>query len=298
MILAALRKAIEEKPCDAVLASGGVDSTAVALAHVDVGLRPLLITVQYLENPGDDLTYVLRVATRLGLPLVARFVTRLEAVAAAEKVVQILRVFNPMEVVNCAAVYVALTEAATRGVRRVCTGDGGDELCVGYSYMLRMSIQELKKYVQQLPARWSFCSFKIGEALGIEIVAPFLEVVDILLSIPVEEKVKCGVGKCLLRAELAEKVGHDVAWREKSPLEKGTGFLALYKILAEMSRGFEVDIPVEGAARYLYRVYRQAGYTYPKGLKNPCPICGHELIDSYCPMCGFYLRRDATPAER
>ncbi len=33
MILEALRRRVEEAPCDVVLASGGTDSTAVALAH-------------------------------------------------------------------------------------------------------------------------------------------------------------------------------------------------------------------------------------------------------------------------
>jgi asparagine synthetase B (glutamine-hydrolysing) len=33
VILEALRRRVEEAPCDVVLASGGTDSTAVALAH-------------------------------------------------------------------------------------------------------------------------------------------------------------------------------------------------------------------------------------------------------------------------
>lgn len=297
MILGVLRRAVAEGPCDAVLASGGVDSTAVALAHVELGLRPLLLSVQFLEAPGADLSYVQRVAARLGLPLVLKFFGRRSAVAAAEAVVRVLKVFNPMEVVNCAAVYLALREAEARGARRVCTGDGGDELCVGYSYMLEMPLEELREYVAKLPRRWFFCSFVVGRALGVEVSAPFVDVADTLLGLPLEEKVKCGVGKCMLRAELAEKVGRDVAWRRKTPVEAGTGFSALYHILAEAGRGLPADIPVEGAARYLYHVYRKAGYTYPRGERNPCPICGHELVDGYCPMCGYYakIRRNETP---
>jgi asparagine synthase (glutamine-hydrolysing) len=286
VILEALRRRVEEAPCDVVLASGGADSTAVALAHRMLGLKPLLINVQYLEKPGDDLQYVVLVARRLGLPLLVRFVPREEALEAVQEVVRILRVFNPMEVVNCAAVYVALREAKLRGAKRACTGDGGDELCVGYSYMLKMPLEELKDYVRRLPQMWSFCAFKIGEALGLDVAAPFLQNVELLLSIPVEEKVKCGMGKCLLRAELAEALGPEAAWRRKSPVERGSGFDALYDVLAEMGKAAEADIPAEGAARYLYHIFKQLGYTYRRAAESPCPVCGFELRGGYCPMCG------------
>ena len=286
-IIDRLAGAVARAPCEAVLASGGIDSTAVVAAHARLGLRPLLVSVQLLESPGDDLAHVQAVAARLEVPLAVRFVTRGEALEAVREAVRILRVFNPMEVVNCAAIYAALAEARARGVRRACTGDGGDELCIGYSYMLRMPLGELREYVRRLPERWRFCSTELGRALGVEVRAPFLEIADFLLSLPVEEQVRCGAGKCLLRAELERVVG-ELAWRRKSPVEAGTGFSALYGILAEMGRGVAADIPVEGAARYLYHVYRSLGYSYPRGVRSPCPVCGHELSGGYCPMCGFF----------
>jgi asparagine synthase (glutamine-hydrolysing) len=290
VILEAVRRRVEEAPCDVVLASGGADSTAVALAHRMLGLKTLLINVQYLEKPGDDLQYVVPVARRLGFPLLVRFVPKEEALEAAREAVLILRVFNPMEVVNCAAVYVALREAKLRGAKRTCTGDGGDELCVGYGYMLKMPLEELKDYMRRLPQMWSFCAFKIGEALGLDVAAPFLQNVELLLSIPAEEKVKCGMGKCILRAELAEALGPEVAWRKKSPVERGSGFDALYDVLAEMGKAIKADVPAEGAARYLYHIFKQLGYTYRRAAENPCPVCGSELRGGYCPMCGWYRR--------
>jgi asparagine synthase (glutamine-hydrolysing) len=223
---------------------------------------------------------------RLGFPLLVRFVSREEALAAVQEVVRILRVFNPMEVVNCAAVYVALREAKLRGAKRACTGDGGDELCVGYSYMLKMLLEELKDYVRRLPQMWSFCAFKIGEALGLDVASPFLQNVELLLSIPVEEKVKCGIGKCLLRAELAEALGPEVAWRRKSPVERGSGFDAIYDVLAEMGKAVEADIPAEGAARYLYHIFKQLGYTYRRGAENPAPSAASSSAAATAPCAG------------
>ena len=51
-----------------------------------------------------------------------RFVSREETLKAVHEVVRILRIFNPMEVVNCAAVYVALSEAKLRGAGRSSPG--------------------------------------------------------------------------------------------------------------------------------------------------------------------------------
>jgi asparagine synthase (glutamine-hydrolysing) len=65
---------------------------------------------------------VVPVARKLGHPLLLRFVSREETLKAVHEVVRILRIFNPMEVVNCTAVYVALSEAKLRGAGRSSPG--------------------------------------------------------------------------------------------------------------------------------------------------------------------------------
>jgi len=70
---------------------------------------------------------VVPVARKLGHPLLLRFVSREETLKAVHEVVRILRIFNPMEVVNCTAVYVALSEAKLGGLvdRRRGSPDAG-----------------------------------------------------------------------------------------------------------------------------------------------------------------------------
>ncbi|ACB39471.1 asparagine synthase C-terminal domain-containing protein [Pyrobaculum neutrophilum] len=282
MIVERLAESVARRPCDAIAFSGGLDSTAVALAHVKLGHRPLLVNVQLAESPGTDAPHAVEAARRLGLPLVVRYVPMWEALAAVEEVVKAIKLFNPMEVVNCSVQYIALKLARDLGAGTVCTGDAGDEICVGYSFMLAKPREELARYMD--PSRWYFCSFDLAKALGVEVKAPFLEAAQHLLSIPIEEKTKCGLGKCLLRQELG-----DLGQRRKDPAEVGSGFRALYKALEELGRRAEVDLHLDGPARYLYHIYRRAGLTYPKARRNPCPRCGAELDDKrYCKMCGYY----------
>ncbi|AFA39306.1 Asparagine synthase (glutamine-hydrolyzing) [Pyrobaculum oguniense TE7] len=274
MILKLLSKYAD---CDSILLSGGVDSSAVAAATVARGSRPLGVVVS-LRGCRSDLPYAAVVSSKLSIPLSARIVERGEAVRAAEEVVGILKVFNPMEVVNCAVVYLGLSHAASLGAHRVCTGDGGDELFLGYDFFRRS--RDLERTRHDVVGRWRFCSFDIGKALGVEVIAPFTqrEVVEYALSIPAE----LALGKRPLREELSA-ILPEVAAREKTPLERGSCFDFLYDEFRRKA-GDEVA--------YLKAVFERIGLNYPTSLTG-CPRCGYAGFDGrYCPMCGYYARGD------
>jgi asparagine synthase (glutamine-hydrolysing) len=288
-----LAEAASRARCDGVLLSGGLDSATVAWALRRAGLRPVGFNTQYAPAPGADLPHLLEAAKALRLRVVVSWVGEEEAVKAAEDVVGVLKVFNPMEVVNCAAAYVSIKAAAEMGVRRVCTGDGGDELFAGYEYMSRMGPRELDEYIRRLAGGgWYFCAFDVGRALGVEVQAPYLdlEVVRYALSIPAEEKVRDGVGKYIVRRQFQGLLPDSIVWRRKDPIEVGSGFSALYDVLARRAEGYAADIPVQGAAKYLYRAFRERGLTYERGGEPQCPVCGYRLRDGYCRMCGYYAR--------
>jgi asparagine synthase (glutamine-hydrolysing) len=285
-----LVKAAARAGCDGVLLSGGLDSSTVAWALVQAGLRPMAFNTQFAPSPGADVPYLLEVARALRLPVAIYWAGEEDALKAVDEVVGILRVFNPMEVVNCAAAYIGIGLAAKLGIKRICTGDGGDELFAGYDYMAKMPPDELDVYIRRLTKRWYFCAFDIGRALGVEVRAPYLdpEVVEYALSVPAAEKVKDGVGKYIVRRQFDGLLPRDVVWRRKDPLEVGSGFRALYGLLAEKAEGAQADIPVAGAAKYLYAVFRRRGLSYERDDERPCPICGYRLEEGYCRMCGYY----------
>lgn len=265
--------------CDAVLFSGGIDSTLVLMAAVKRGLRPFAIHVA-MRGCDVDIKYAVSVAAKLGVPLAVRLVDLEEALGALPKVVEILGLFNPMEVVNCAVVYFGLEKALELGARRVCTGDGGDELFLGYSFYQRYSPEELGRVRRSIVDRWYFCSFDLGRYLGIQIVAPFTarEVVELALSLnPVEI-----LGKKPLRDVLKSDFP-EVAQREKAPLERGSCFDRLYGEM-RLRAGDDVE--------YLKALYKKLGLSYPTS-PSGCPRCGYAYFDgAYCRMCGYYARRE------
>lgn len=260
--------------CDAVLFSGGIDSTLVLTAAVKRGLMPLAVHVA-MRNCGVDTKYAVSVAAKLGVPLAVRLTDLEEALGALPKVVKILGLFNPMEVVNCAVVYFGLEKALELGAKRVCTGDGGDELFLGYSFFQRYSPGELDRVRRRVVSRWYFCSFDLGRSLGVEVVAPFTaqEVVELALSLsPVEV-----LGKKPLR-DVLRGYFPEVAEREKTPLERGSCFDRLYGEMRQRA-GDEVE--------YLKSLFKELGLSYPTSPRG-CPRCGYAYFDgSYCRMCGY-----------
>ncbi len=288
MIGGLLREIVGEGPCDSILFSGGLDSTSVAWAHRALGVRPRLVHVQLVDSMGPDLEYALVASRHLAMPLHVVWATMADAMRAVREVVDILGVFNPMEVVNCAAQYLALEEAASLGLRRVCTGDGGDELFAGYSYMAKMGPDELDRYIRDLVTRWRFCAFDMGRRLGIEVVAPFTDsrMVRYALEVDPREKVREGMGKYALRKAMDGLLPEQVVWRRKDPIEVGSGFRYLYSVLEDMGRDIDVGMGLSGAQKYLYSLFRELGKTYER--YGECPACGYKLSRGYCHMCGYY----------
>jgi asparagine synthase (glutamine-hydrolysing) len=89
-------------------------------------------------------------ATRLGLDLHVIRPKLSDLVEKMPALIRILGTFDPMELRNSIAAYVALEKARDLGIRTVLTGDGADELFAGYSYMFNMPPADLPKYIQHL----------------------------------------------------------------------------------------------------------------------------------------------------
>lgn len=219
--------------------------------------------------------YAIYAASRLGVPLTVVSVGVEEALGAVREVVGALGVFNPMEVVNCAAVYIALREAALWGYRRVCTGDGGDELYLGYGFLTRYEPEALEAKRREWVERWNFCSFHLGRRLGVEVEAPFTTPEAVAAALAVEARL--ALGKRPLREALREVLPL-VAERKKAPVEEGSCFSTLYRVMREKA-GDELA--------YLFAVYRELGLSYPTS-PSGCPRCGYAEYRDYCKMCGYY----------
>ena len=283
------------------LTSGGLDSSiATCLLCLRRRCKDLKGVVVGLKGEGPpDIHYAKILASRLGINVIQVSIDVDEALKAIENVVRILATFDPMEVVNSAAVFIALKTIKDDGGLSVITGDGGDELFAGYSYMHRMSYSELEEYIRKLTKTWRFSSIELGKYLGLEVYSPFLDskVVELALKIPARLKVvKVNgkvIGKYILRIAFKDILPPEIVWREKHPIEYGSRFNKLYRVLEELSK----DIVYENirfwskAQPYLYSIFRRYHKIKPpeKGEKK-CPYCNSGIPKDkrYCKTCGAY----------
>ena len=282
------------------LTSGGLDSSIAALLMRLYGVsRDFKGVAVYLEGQEPlDARYAELLAKHLGIELLCVRVSVDEALRAVEEVVKALATFDPMEVVNSSAILAALKAVKEDGGMGVLTGDGGDELFAGYSYMHRMSYRELEEYIERLVKTWRFSSIELGQRLGLKVYSPYLdeEVVDLALKIPAELKLKRGretIGKYILRVAFQDLLPPEIAWRDKHPIELGSGFNALYKILEELGDGrtHEGVRFWHKAQPYLYEVFRRFHRIRPPAQgEEQCPYCGSGIPKDrrYCRTCGAY----------
>ena len=292
----ALRKAIEESEGEGILLSGGIDSGLLLCLK-----RELFAVSVELENEGKERPYLGILEKELGTRIETVSISKEEALGAIPLLVRILRTFDPA-LPNDLAVYFGLRALKERGVSKVITGDGGDELFGGYSFMAQL--EDLEAYQRAIIPHLSFSSKKIGDFLGLEVFHPFLspEVIELSFMVPREEKIRQIngkiFGKWILRKILAEYLPSEFVWQNKRPIEVGSGMEILRKEIAKTisDEEFEKKKKLYGLTflckehLYFYEVYlKEIGQIPPpKAHEVVCPNCGAGKPQGrkHCQLCG------------
>ncbi len=216
----------ENEPA-AVLFSGGVDSTAIALIFKELNKEFHCYTVG-LEN-SKDVKYAKKVAEELNLPLVIQTFSEKEIEDAIKKVKEILGYDDPIDVPVGAVTYLATKIAKERVIY---TGLGSDEFLAGYA---RHKIYGIKKEMEYRLKRIKIDiarDEKIAKYNGKIMKLPFMEIKDFLISIPDEWKIRDDTNKFVLRQMLKEmKVPRWIYLRKKTAAQYGSGFSKIYKHL-------------------------------------------------------------------
>jgi asparagine synthase (glutamine-hydrolysing) len=167
-----------------------------------------------------------------------------------------------------------------------------------------LSHKELNKYIINLSKTMYFSSNKLGDFLGVEIKQPYLAkgIVDFALDINPGLKVKeiegRKYGKWILRKAYEKELG-EVAWREKEPIEFGSGTTKLRDVIAlkisdaefdAKKREYEMEF-INKEHLFLYEIYKEVVVEIPKQIvkANVCPLCKAELPENrfHCYICGF-----------
>jgi len=286
--------------------SGGLDSTIIA--YFLKNRNPKAVTIIADDFVSTDLTYCQMVSKEMRLDLSIFNVKTEVILEAIEETIKILKNFNDIEIRNNVVMYLAIKWAKDNGERSIITGDGADELFAGYTFLINKPEEELEKEIKRVCSVMHFPTQEIGKKLGIETESPFLNesMVKLANEIPPSLKVReengKRQGKWILRKTFEQHIPKQITWREKSPMQDGSGtsgLTNLFESVISEEHFVEKKLTVEKTdgviirsreSMYYYEVFRKMfGSPADKRSENTCPYCKHGVGRSkFCRMCGSF----------
>ena len=306
-----VRMLLEEitSQCDAnwIAFSGGLDSSILGQIKKEQGLNAItIITKDFL---GTDLEYSQIMGKHIGINLELRYVNINEMLDAVKGTIKILKNFNDIEIRNSIVSYLYLNTLKEKNVKKVITGDGADEIFAGYNFLIKKNHAELRTELRRMKEIMHFTSQKIASELGISVQMPYINenVIGLAETLPIEQLVnqKNGVkfGKWVLRKAFENDLPPSVIWREKTPMQDGSGTTGLTKmfdsvitddVYQEKTKKIKskdgVTIRTKESLHY-YELYRE-NFKVPEydNDKSICPDCNAELVTNskFCRMCGKF----------
>lgn len=307
VIVKALEESVRRNLTDGLLLSGGLD-TALLACLVSRYTKPTCITVAMLGAPTPDVGYARLVASRFNLGHYVHHFGDDELEEGLRASIRVMKSFDPMEIRNSAAIYVALKAGRARGLETFMTGDGADELFGGYSFLFGLARAELEAEFQKLWANMRFSSVYLAQDLGVEARLPFLDprFKALAQNLDVRLKVKSQEGqvwgKWVLRKASEKLIPPEIAWRAKVPIEVGSGTTILPWLFesriadADFQKKKDKYLKKDGVTirdkehLYYYQIYRELiGLPSATGGGGKrCPQCGAGLDEkaSFCRTCG------------
>jgi asparagine synthase (glutamine-hydrolysing) len=218
------------------LLSGGLDSSAIsALARPYI--NEMHTFASGLED-APDLFHARNVAEHLKTQHHERIVTFEEMVSVLPDVIYHLESFDALLVRSSIMHYLA-AQVAVDYCPAIFSGEGGDELFAGYSYLKNLPISSLPNELIDITRRLHNTALQRVDrctmAHGVVAWVPFLDpgVVECALSIPVGFKLHDGTEKWILREAIRDLLPEQVVDRPKAKFWEGSGVADLLSQFAE-----------------------------------------------------------------
>jgi asparagine synthase (glutamine-hydrolysing) len=283
-----------------------LDSTIIAYFLKE--RKPNTVAIIAKDFVASDLTYCQRVSREFNIPLTINQVSTTDILNATEETIKILGNFNDIEIRNNVVMYLSIKWAKEQNSSGIITGDGADELFAGYSFLVNKSEEELEKEIQRVCSVMHFPTQEIGKALGIAVESPFLDkkIIELAKTIPSNLKVRDEktkrYGKWILRKTFEKNIPMQIAWREKSPMQDGSGTAGLSNLFDSVINDqlfSEKRKKIQDAdgvtirtkeSMYYYEIYRKLYQVSSKKQDlRSCPYCNFNVENSkFCRMCGAF----------
>ena len=301
-----LTNAVNECKSDWIALSGGLDSSI--LAHLRKDQKPQTMTIITKDFLGTDLTFAQIIAKHLGLTLSLIQVSMEEVLDSINETIKILGNYNDIEIRNSIVPYIYLTTLKKKGVDSVITGDGADEVFAGYNFLLKKSDEEIGEELKRIKKIMHFPSKEIARSLNMKVETPFLneELIKFSDDIEISKKINAKdgekFGKWILRETFEKYLPNNITWREKSPMQDGSGtnnLTGLFNTIItddiftqKKTRILEEDgvyIRTKESLHY-YECFRKTNSVKKSDSDNRCPDCNYEIAPNsrFCRMCGKF----------
>lgn len=206
--------------------SGGLDSSALAALsrrHIST-----LHTFAAGFEGAPDLEAARLVARHIGAVHHEMIPTFREIVRVIPDVIRHLESFDAL-LVRSSLMNFLVAKLAAEYVPAVFSGEGGDELFAGYSYLRNLSLADLSKELVDISSRLHNTALqrvdRCSAAHGTVTYVAFLdqEVVEYAGSIPPEYKIVGGLEKWILRRAVMDLLPYDIVQRKKAKFWEGAG---------------------------------------------------------------------------
>jgi len=303
-----LRKIVSRNTLDTecMMFSGGIDTSFILLSYE----KPENLMIFTTDLGGRDISYVKKILEKINIRehVIIR-ISEEEYEDSIDWVLKNFKTIDPVEVSGDIVHYMTIREALKRRCRKIVSGDGGDELFLGYSFLLSKDERFIREWIKRYSeGEARLPTVEVGSRLGVEVVTPLY--VDETRSLAREIPLSCLIdpskrfGKYFMRLYIAERGFPEIAWRTKDPVNTGSGSIyMLHRIVSRFIREMNIeDVYKEIENRMMFKPPTKT-HTYlawrmirssidPPSIylgEGSCPICRRRLVNRYCPFCGAYV---------
>ena len=233
-----LQQRIDFSNPTACLLSGGMDSSVIGflaskLYKKKFGDDARLSTFAIGIGESSDIQNARIMAEYIDADHHELIVNRDQVVEVLPEVVYYLESFDPSLVRSSASNFLISRYAKQHGFDVLLSGEGGDELFGGYSYLKDFPVDELPKQqlqcLEYLHNNAALRLDRMNQCHSIQVVAPLIsgKLLNYVMSIPPEYKINeegnRKIEKWIFRKAFEKYLPREITWRTKQEFSQGSG---------------------------------------------------------------------------
>lgn len=194
-IIGVLRESIRQNPPDAVLFSGGPDSSLILALAREVNPDVVPITVGIKGEQSSDVEYSKEVAKKMGVTNhEIYYVTKEQVHSVVELAVNAMKSFNPECISSATTLLLGTMYARKKGLECIAGGEGADDLFGSFPFFKKWegTLESLDKAITTRLGEVGIMSEVVAKMNGMTCITPFRDkkVEETILDIPIGERVK------------------------------------------------------------------------------------------------------------